>query len=153
MEGSAAFDPIEPNPVLAGTPTDLICHSNHHRSISACYYIKPPGFIGDIKIFDGLSQTRYEYVGMGLRNGECGLRLYKVDKNNTGHYKCKLKFDDGSEEVAELDLMVLPPSEEAILRPSNSNSMNSIKEQGNETANRDGSTNHTINATAANEGL
>lgn len=107
---AAKFVPSGSDYVVQGFPVDLICESDHIQAIDECRFTVP-GFYPEIKIFDGLKREKYEFIGLGLKNGKCGLRLLKTDKTNNGTVSCKLIFEDASEKVATTDMTVLHPIE------------------------------------------
>lgn len=82
-----------------------------------------PGFnsvINVINIFDGLKNDNYEFIGEGLKNGQCGIRLLSANRNNTGKVSCKMIFEDKSEQTYITDLNILHPIEKLEMS-SNSN--------------------------------
>jgi hypothetical protein len=103
--------------VVEGSAANFICKSESNRAIDECKFTLP-GF-SDIKIFPGLKKEKYEYVGQELSKGECGIRILSADKNNAGRVKCRLVFDDLSEQVAETNLTVLHPIEEIKISSNN----------------------------------
>jgi hypothetical protein len=124
--GLAATLFASPDAVVHGSSMDLICQSEDQKPISECRY-EVPGF-SEIKIFDGVSQNKYKFIGKGLAKGECGLRLHSAMGNNTGQVKCRLIFEDTSEQVAETSLTVLHPIEQLKIVTNSMNSFNNYIE-------------------------
>jgi hypothetical protein len=114
---AATFLSSDPIAVKQGSAADLTCKSESNRAIVECKFILP-GF-SDIKIFPGLKKEKYEYVGQELSKGECGIRILSADKNNAGKVKCRLVFEDLSEQVAETNLIVLHPIEKIVISSNN----------------------------------
>jgi hypothetical protein len=108
--------------VVEGTATavDFICKSDSKKPIDECRFTVP-GFASEIKIFGGLNNTKYGFVGEGFSKGECGLRLHSVFRNNTGKIRCNLILNDDafSKQVVEFNLTVLYPIEKLEIGSNN----------------------------------
>lgn len=86
----------EPNSISAseGATIELRCKMN--QSIHTCrFYL--PGITDEIKLNPSLWKTieGYSFVGKGLNEGECGLKVYNVTKRLNGIATCKLDPNDG----------------------------------------------------------
>lgn len=80
-----------------GATITMICKVDF--KISACRF-NLPGIIDEIKLNPSWSQTEqknenFSYVGTGLANGECGIRVANVNKSLNGQAKCFLDPNDG----------------------------------------------------------
>jgi len=102
--------PPVPDIVVQGYPAEFICQSESNQPIYDCRFTVP-GFRSELKISDGLSRPKYEFIGEGLSKGECGLRILSAYGNNTGLVRCILIFEDTSEQQVESNLAVLHPVE------------------------------------------
>jgi hypothetical protein len=102
--------PPVPDIVVQGYPAEFICQSESKQPIYDCRF-KVPGFRSELKISDDLSRPKYEFIGEGLSEGECGLRILSAYGNNTGLVRCTLIFEDASEQQVESNLAVLHPVE------------------------------------------
>jgi hypothetical protein len=117
-----------PKVTLEGSPLVLICESDNKEPIGDCRF-SVPGFASEIKIFSGsrYKHDKYEFVGDGLDKGQCGLKLYSVNRINAGKVKCRVILNSAEEQVNETEVTVLHPIEKLEI-DSNSNTSNEYQE-------------------------
>ena len=104
---ASKFSSAGPEVVVEGSPKDFICESDNNEPIYDCIFTVP-GFFTKIKIFSGVQNKKYQFVGDGFSKGQCGLRLLSVNRSNSGSVGCSLESDTMTEEAA-IDLTVLYP--------------------------------------------
>lgn len=94
--------------VVEGAHVEFICESDDRESIAECRF-EVPGFASQLKIYDGLKREKYEFIGEGLKNGQCGLRLHNANRISAGKVTCKLILDNDNlaEQLTEIKLNIL----------------------------------------------
>lgn len=53
-------------------------------------YIRDVEIINNIVEFSDTSNPNYEYVGNGLSDGNCGIKIKNANFADTGKWKCKI---------------------------------------------------------------
>jgi hypothetical protein len=107
-------------------PLDLIFDSDNKEPIDECRF-SVPGFASEIKIFRGVQNEKYQFVGDGFAKGQCGLRLYSVNRANAGKVKCSVVLVSEKKQEFETNVTVLYPIEKLEI-DSNSNGYYEYKE-------------------------
>lgn len=71
---------------------DLLCKTILDLPIEICRFISPTGEV------HGLSEnivpapdSRFKYHGKGLREGECGMQIMQLEREDFGRWKCSIK--------------------------------------------------------------
>lgn len=63
--------------------------------------IKLPGYSSGLNMNENIPRnSNYWYEGDGLRAGQCGITIARIDDKQNGQFKCSLGFAD---ELAESD--------------------------------------------------
>jgi hypothetical protein len=113
--------------VKEGSPLDFIFESDNKEPIDHDCRFTVPGFPSKFKIFSGVQNEKYEFVGDGFASGQCGLRLYSVNRTNAGKVKCLVVLFNGEEQEFETEVNVLHPIGKLEM-DSNSNGYYDYKE-------------------------
>jgi hypothetical protein len=110
-----------------GSPLNLIFETVNKEPIDDDCRFSVPGLAAKLKIFSGVKNEKYEFVGDGFAKGQCGLRLHSVSRINAGKVKCLVVLVNWEEQEFETEVTVLHPIEKLDI-DSNSNHFYEYKE-------------------------
>lgn len=101
-QSEIAVEPMEAT-VRNGQNVTLLCRSR--SPLLYCRFEIPN--LTPFRIKEDTQSDSYAYYGNGLKSGDCGVHLYRVDLNNNGKVHCTLGYlDHDGEGIGAIDLVV-----------------------------------------------
>ncbi|XP_055534966.1 uncharacterized protein LOC129724263 isoform X2 [Wyeomyia smithii] len=82
----------------------MLCKTILNLPIELCRFISPTGEVHGLS--DNLipnDESRFRYYGEGLRAGQCGLEIVKLEREDFGRWKCSIRVQ-GAEYAIDVDL-------------------------------------------------
>lgn len=77
-----------------GESAEVVC--TFGRPVERCRFIKPNQ--QSIRIREN-AEGKYEYAGSGFSDGQCGIRISNLDKNDEGNWSCSLDVGDDLDDI------------------------------------------------------
>ncbi|XP_053683727.1 uncharacterized protein LOC128733898 [Sabethes cyaneus] len=93
----------------------LLCKTILNLPVELCRFVSPSGEVHGLSDSIAPSEnSRFRYYGEGLRAGECGLEIVKLEKEDFGRWKCSIRVQ-GVDYAIGVDLIEEVMSKSALV--------------------------------------
>ncbi|XP_062565006.1 uncharacterized protein LOC134227490 isoform X2 [Armigeres subalbatus] len=83
----------------------MLCKTILDLSIEVCRFVSPTGEVHALSdSFVPSDEARFRYYGDGLRKGECGVEIARVEREDFGRWQCAIKVE-GNDYSIKMDLI------------------------------------------------